>query len=432
MEVSREAVDALTSQVNAASDAALRVVHARLPAIEEASRRPDGSIDVSAFRAAVLADIEPVLASATDASASASAQLYDLIRAEVLGEPLGAVPDSGRDPAATEEAVRYFAQSVVDTGETSGFSERLDERVDYEVKRAAGNAVMANARRDPARPRWARVPSGRETCEFCIMLASRGFVYDERTKDFHTHPGCDCRIVPQFSGGQRVRGYDPALYFDRYLENEKAKTSRPAVAARAFSSVGAAQAHVDGASDMDDLQRRVEEAMAGVASMFPSAVSAKKFQGVVAVTARRRMRELQGLPVGTIEYEKPRSSFVGTRDERDLAAHDALAVAGRHVVVAAEDAPDGRPNIDILLDGVTTEIKSPDGSNIRAVESNVRKAKAQFNKEGEGGASLVFNGMYFGLGDDVVGQELERRARMHGIERVVHILRDGDVRDVLP
>ena len=44
----------------------------------------------------------------------------------------------------------------------------------------------------------------------------------------------------------------------------------------------------------------------------------------------------------------------------------------------------------------------------------------------------MFNGMYFGLGDDVVGQELERRARMHGIERVVHILRDGDVRDVLP
>lgn len=430
--MSRGAVDALTSQVNASSDAALKVIRARLPAIEGASRRADGSIDVAAFRSAVLAEAEPVLAAATDASAAAAAQLYDLIRTEVLGEPLGAAPDSGRDPAATEEAVRYFAQSVVDTGGTGEFARRLGERVDYEVKRAAGHATMANAARDPARPRWARVPSGRETCEFCIMLASRGFVYDSDSKDFHTHPGCDCRIVPQFSGGQRVRGYDPALYFDRYLENEKAKTSRPAAAARAFSSVGAAQAHVDGASDMDDLQRRVEEAMAGVASMFPSAVSAKKFQGVVAVTARRRMRELQGLPVGTIEYEKPRSSFVGTRDERDLAAHDALAVAGRHVVVAAEDAPDGRPNIDILLDGVTTEIKSPDGSNIRAVESNVRKAKAQFNKEGEGGASLVFNGMYFGLGDDVVGQELERRARMHGIERVVHILRDGDVRDVLP
>lgn len=226
MDVSREAVDALTSQVNAAADAALRVVHARLPAIEEAARRPDGSIDVAAFRVAVLAEVEPVLASATDASASASAQLYDLIRAEVLGEPLGAVPESGRDPAATEEAVRYFAQSVADTGETSGFSERLDERVDYEVKRAAGNAVMANARRDPARPRWARVPSGRETCEFCIMLASRGFVYDSDSKDFHTHPGCDCRIVPQFSRSQGVAGYSPSAYVDRWREMQAERAER--------------------------------------------------------------------------------------------------------------------------------------------------------------------------------------------------------------
>lgn len=228
MDVSREAVDALTSQVNAAADAALRVVHARLPAIEEAARRPDGSIDVSAFRVAVLSEVEPVLASATDASASASAQLYDLIRAEVLGEPLGAVPESGRDPEATEEAVRYFAQSVVDTGETSEFSHRMDERVDYEVKRAAGNAVMANARRDPARPKWARVPSGRETCEFCIMLASRGFVYDEGTKDFHTHPGCDCRIVPQFSRSQGVAGYSPGVYLERWqsIQAEKAERER--------------------------------------------------------------------------------------------------------------------------------------------------------------------------------------------------------------
>lgn len=209
MEVSREAVDALTSQVNAASDAVLRVVRARLPAIEGESRRPDGSIDVATFRHAVLAEVEPVLASATDASAAAAAQLYDLIRSEVLGEPFGASPESGRDPAATEEAVRYFAQSVVDSGETGEFSRKLDERIDYEVKRAAGHSTMANARRDPARPRWARVPSGRETCGFCIMLASRGFVYDELSKDFHTHPGCDCRIVPRFSNGQTVAGYDP-------------------------------------------------------------------------------------------------------------------------------------------------------------------------------------------------------------------------------
>ena len=42
-----------------------------------------------------------------------------------------------------------------------------------------------------------------QTCPFCIMLASRGYVYDETSKDFHAHAHCDCRIVPQF-GGTRV------------------------------------------------------------------------------------------------------------------------------------------------------------------------------------------------------------------------------------
>lgn len=37
--------------------------------------------------------------------------------------------------------------------------------------------MKANAARDPLRPKWARVPSGTETCQFCLMLASRGFAY---------------------------------------------------------------------------------------------------------------------------------------------------------------------------------------------------------------------------------------------------------------
>ena len=68
---------------------------------------------------------------------------------------------------------------------------------------------------------WARVPTGRETCGFCWMLASRGPVYDSagsaggkrsqaeiirKTADGSMssddmnqwHPGCDCKVVPVF------------------------------------------------------------------------------------------------------------------------------------------------------------------------------------------------------------------------------------------
>lgn len=47
--------------------------------------------------------------------------------------------------------------------------------------------------------RYARVPCGTETCDFCLMLASRGFVYlseESAEGTNHVHRGCDCVVVP--------------------------------------------------------------------------------------------------------------------------------------------------------------------------------------------------------------------------------------------
>lgn len=47
--------------------------------------------------------------------------------------------------------------------------------------------------------RYARVPQGVETCDFCLMLASRGFVYltaESAAGWNHTHRDCDCIVVP--------------------------------------------------------------------------------------------------------------------------------------------------------------------------------------------------------------------------------------------
>lgn len=44
--------------------------------------------------------------------------------------------------------------------------------------------------------RFARVPTGRETCGFCFMLASQGYVYRSAATAARSHPGCDCVAVP--------------------------------------------------------------------------------------------------------------------------------------------------------------------------------------------------------------------------------------------
>jgi hypothetical protein len=97
----------------------------------------------------------------------------------------------------------------------------------FYVKREAFENMQQNCNSNKAR--WARVPSGRETCGFCFMLASRGFDYHSKKSaggdghQFHRH--CDCLIVPSFSAKDQdgqVQGYKPTKLYERYSKCEKA------------------------------------------------------------------------------------------------------------------------------------------------------------------------------------------------------------------
>lgn len=68
---------------------------------------------------------------------------------------------------------------------------------------------------------WARVPSGSETCEWCLMLASRGFVYESANaagEGRKYHGDCDCVPVPGSGARDYPAGYDPDELYDRYAE----------------------------------------------------------------------------------------------------------------------------------------------------------------------------------------------------------------------
>lgn len=95
--------------------------------------------------------------------------------------------------------------------------------------------ARGGGRKQASALRFARVPmGGRETCDFCIMLASRGFVY--HTKETagelkHYHVNCACRIVPGFEG-DRVDGYDPDYFYDVWKHPEDHPEVRDARNAR--------------------------------------------------------------------------------------------------------------------------------------------------------------------------------------------------------
>lgn len=225
--------------------------------------------------------LDQLFQAVAEKAASASASSYDLIRTASVGEALGARPNPDRDKAWTRKALYGIAKDH--NSNMVAFTKGVLDRLDYEAKRAAGSTQFKNGFRDPLHPRFARVPTGPETCPFCTMLASRGFVYwSEETagKLDHYHPHCDCRIVASFdsfevitgAGAKRrlslttIEGYDPDEYFERYIDDlalgklNTTTTSKYAATKKVvkeFGSLREAHAYAMSAKDMEDLQGRL-------------------------------------------------------------------------------------------------------------------------------------------------------------------------------
>lgn len=227
MEVPRSVIDGYDETVRSAVAAIQAELKNSLSLI-------DYSAPVGQIRTEVVSLMNAYCQAASDVGARVSSEFYNGLRQMVLGKDTTLSLQSGRSPEATERAVRAFVQKLVDEGEDgiAEFEDLLLERVEYETKRAVAYNTIENARRDPDRPRFARVPQGEKTCDFCLMLASRGPVYltaesaGAYTK-FHAH--CDCKVVPFWDTvkdgfsrrrgrGMSIEGYDPDALYKQYQE----------------------------------------------------------------------------------------------------------------------------------------------------------------------------------------------------------------------
>ena len=223
--IPRAAVDFLTEEINGISaDAQARVMEV----LQGIQWTPE---NVAQCRDLVIQALASVMPTYTTMAAQASADFYDAARELVVGEKMGAKAISDFDMRKTEGAVRGFVRFVLD-GRVETFNEQVLQRIDYEMKRSAGESMFANGRRDPRRPKFARVPTGAETCDFCLMLASRGFVYTSEAtagaiKLDHYHSGDDCRVICQWEDGG-VEGYDTQAIYDRWQDAIDAKAAERA------------------------------------------------------------------------------------------------------------------------------------------------------------------------------------------------------------
>ncbi|MDR2108923.1 MAG: hypothetical protein LBP28_05650 [Coriobacteriales bacterium] len=154
-----------------------------------------------------------------------AAQFFDYCQESELGRLIN--PASPASPVSHEQVARnvQWAFSEPDS-DFAGY--RLEDRLKIignkltgsqarMIKQPARGTIIDSAGK--ARVRYARVPRGAKTCKFCLMLASRGFVYASKAtagemNRFHDH--CDCMIVPGFGIDPQWPGYDPDELYEQY------------------------------------------------------------------------------------------------------------------------------------------------------------------------------------------------------------------------
>ena len=159
-----------------------------------------------------------------DKAAEFASQWYDY-RAEQGGARLKqAVTMTVYEPGSVDDVARYQAKKLAKEGDAA-FARACGEFARNDAFRSLNETIIANVGRDRDKgAMFARVPTGTETCTFCLMLASRGAVYHSRKTAGewrHFHRGCDCKVVPSFEGdpdAELVQGVKPRELYERYKQ----------------------------------------------------------------------------------------------------------------------------------------------------------------------------------------------------------------------
>lgn len=273
-----------------------------------------------------------------DKAAEFASQWYDY-RAEQGGARLRqAVTMTVYEPGSVDDVARYQAKKLAKEGDAA-FARACGEFARNDAFRSLNETIIANVGRDRDKgAMFARVPTGTETCTFCLMLASRGAVYHTRKTAGewrHFHRGCDCKVVPSFEGdpdAELVQGVKPKELYERY---------------RTLKQIDSMET-LD-ASNRRELKERALKADVG---------------------------SIAGKKLGSVKYVKQRDSL----EEHEKAGIDYLLLNSFDVETIYED-PDAPANLDISMNGELWEMKNLTNC-ASSVSNQVKRARVKWFKLG--------------------------------------------------
>lgn len=156
---------------------------------------PENDVETALF--GLLPD---VLNTWAEASAAAAADWYDTLReTENIPGRFTAIVEPIGDLGAYALAGWVAEPLKQPEPDINSAKARLEDGFQKRLANSANLTVTGSAQADPkARGYMRRTRPG--ACKFCIMVASRGAVYTERSARFACHGHCFCEAVPAWGG----------------------------------------------------------------------------------------------------------------------------------------------------------------------------------------------------------------------------------------
>lgn len=433
--VSQSLVDGYRKQVDRQGDAAADYMDRAIAAYVR--KYPDAS--TAQIRKFTYETMQAALPNFTDLAETLSCEFMSHLAEKYGWDDVTPKLYDTTDYKLVDKKLHYLAD-LLNEGDLDGFKSSVTDVTKFYVKRSAQESMIRNC--IDASVRYARVPSGFETCSFCFMLASRGFVYGDEEKAGATHkfhPHCDCIVVPGNYGRTKIDGYDPQGMYDRWKN--------------CAETIG-----VNLDADDEDTNKRIMREVetrdwhwlyTGEAPKIDYSLQPRDSIGKFSKPGSYEREDL-------VLVKNKKGKLVEPNEWRDIFAHDILSrngfkVKARPSKAIGQDGKilDGVTTPDIEIDGNIWEIKSPNfgnrrpqkGNELDFIEEAMKSSKRNFNnpydyktKSGLGDMSnrrrIVLNMKY--RPTDVSKDEIEKKIlnemKEHHVIEVISIDENGTVR----
>lgn len=205
------------ADLDAYRDAMRRLGEDAAAYVADAIDAAGGSVTTARLKAVAVEAIQDTIGMQGEMAQALAGQLFDEICAAGGVDATSLLYEDLIDLDMMARKVGWFARKLVEDDRRS-YAADCAALADYYVHRCAYSAQIRNCANNNMR--YARVPTGLDTCDFCLMLASRGFVYySEVSASEGSHMNCDCIVCPGIGGdsatsSMQIEGYDPDMLHD--------------------------------------------------------------------------------------------------------------------------------------------------------------------------------------------------------------------------